>query len=60
MEMPRFSFELLVAQRVIGGIHEKRERHLEGLNHLVRIDLEGDGCGPGRPGEEVGDKPVKC
>ena len=45
MEMPRFSVELFVAQRVIGGIHEKREGHLQGLNRRVRIDLEGGGGG---------------
>ena len=35
MEMPHFSFDLLMMQRVIGGVHEKSERHLEGLVHLA-------------------------
>ena len=38
MEMPRFSVELLVARRVIGGLYKKREGHLEGL---VQSDHEG-------------------
>ncbi len=38
MEMPQFSVELLVARRVISGLYEKREGHLE---DLVRSDHEG-------------------
>ena len=45
MEMPRFSVELLVAQRVIGSVNNEREGYLEGFNQRVRIDLDGDGCG---------------
>ena len=45
MEMPRFSFELLVTQGVIGNIHNKREGYFEGFNQRVRIGLDGDGWG---------------
>jgi hypothetical protein len=31
-----------MVQRVIGGINEKGERHLEGFVHFVWIDLEDD------------------
>ena len=42
MEMPQFSVDLLMVQSVIGRVHEKGERHLEGFVHLAGIDLEGD------------------
>ncbi|HEV7911831.1 MAG TPA: hypothetical protein VGP28_12300 [Methylocella sp.] len=54
METPRFSVDLLLARRVLGSIHDKREGYLEGFNHRVGMDLEGDGCGGlGHPGIRI-------
>ena len=51
MDMPRFSVELLVAQRVIGSIHDKREGYLEGFNQRIRMILMATGAAVWPPRE---------